>query len=333
MSAITEETMDYRKRFKAYYYDKIANELASFEAYRTPQMVIYYFYIFMIILTIAIAIGWVLSIGKTMPPGFWDRSGDGNFIIYGVFGICSGFWFLANKVKKNFEIKVKKGVIESFLAFFGDFKWMPRESLPREEIEQSKLIGLITDLKADDYFQGTHKGLKFVISEFKTWRGRGKQRHQTFGGIFVKIDMNKKIQGHTIVTEELSVAKQLTTFNKFPLCGVDSSGLEKVELEDIEFNKMFKVYSTDQVESRYILTTTFMERLKNLKEIYKVCQIKASFFDDSILIAMGCQRDMFLLGDLNIPVTDTGEVQELFDEFISVLSLVDLLHLDSKTGL
>jgi len=219
------------------------------------------------------------------------------------------------------------------LAFFGDFKWVPKESLSKDEIEQSRLIGKITDLKADDYFEGTHKGLNFVISEANIWRGTGKQRHKIFGGIFVKIDMHKQMQGHTIVTEDhpakwysVSLYPEVSPNTMF-------SGLQNVELEDIEFNKIFNVYSTDQVESRYILTTTFMERLKNLKEIYKGDHIKASFLDGSILIAMNCNRDMFILGDLTLPVTDTGEVQELFDEFVAVLSIVDLLHLDSKTGL
>jgi len=320
MPTITEDRKDYKARFKTYYYDKIAKDLAALEEYRKPEMIKYYIWWFMIALTIVVTIYWCLTVGTTMPKGFWSRHGPGELIIDVVFAICAGFWFLAKRVKKNFEIRVKKGVLDSFLGFFGDFKWLPKESIPKEEIEQSRLIGNITDLKADDYFEGTHKGLKFVISEANIWRGRGRYREQIFGGIFVKIEMRKRMNGHTIVTEGNSVK---------PLF----SGLKHVELEDVEFNKMFNVSSTDQVESRYILTTTFMERLKNLKEVYKVKLIRASFLEGSILIAMDCNRDMFMLGDLNVPVTDTGEVQNLFDEFVAVLAIVDLLKLDMKTGL
>ncbi len=48
-------------------------------------------------------------------------------------------------------------------------------------------------------------------------------------------------------------------------------GLEKVDLEGIEFNKKFAIKSNDQIESRYILTTDFMQKLdllaKNLKRL------------------------------------------------------------------
>ncbi len=41
---------------------------------------------------------------------------------------------------------------------------------------------------------------------------------------------------------------------------------EMVHLEDPRFDGVFTVYSTDQVEARYLLTPTFMERLADLPE-------------------------------------------------------------------
>ena len=42
---------------------------------------------------------------------------------------------------------------------------------------------------------------------------------------------------------------------------------EKLKLEDVEFNKKFNVYSDDQVEGRYILTTELMLKLKELSKL------------------------------------------------------------------
>lgn len=109
--------------------------------------------------------------------------------------------------------------------------------------------------------------------------------------------------------------------------------MENVALEDPEFNKMFHVFTQNQVEARYILTTAFMERIKHLKDTFKTNHIRASFLDDSVLIAMDSSREWFKLGDLRKPVDDVGEFQEFFEEFVAVLSLVELLHLDSKTGM
>ena len=39
---------------------------------------------------------------------------------------------------------------------------------------------------------------------------------------------------------------------------------KKVKLEDIEFNKMFKIYSEIEHDAFYILTPHFMEKIKKL---------------------------------------------------------------------
>jgi hypothetical protein len=62
--------------------------------------------------------------------------------------------------------------------------------------------------------------------------------------------MNKPIKTRTIVLPNRS---SLFGKNRF----------EKIELEDPEFEKIWDTYGEDQIEARYVLTTAFMERLKN----------------------------------------------------------------------
>jgi len=140
--------------------------------------------------------------------------------------------------------------------------------------------------------------------------------------------MNKQFESHTIVTQDFTVDALINEQlpSKF-------SGLEKTELEDPDFNKVFNVFTNDEVEARYILTTAFMERFKELKLVFGAKRIRAAFFNNSLLIALSCHRDMFSLGNLLKPVTDSGQIQELFEEFLAVLSIIDLLKLDSKLGL
>jgi hypothetical protein len=58
---------------------------------------------------------------------------------------------------------------------------------------------------------------------------------------------------------------QLNFFNK--LFSSFANNLEKVKLESIDFENRFIVYSNDQVEARYILTPSFMERLVKLEKM------------------------------------------------------------------
>lgn len=329
MLATTQEANEYRKKFHQYYYDKIAKDLAKFESLRQSELKKWST---IIILSVIIAIlGIVLLVFLSyVNPNLWKggRGSLGNLILYIIVGIISGLAYFAHNLSKSFENNVKLAIMQSFLSFFGDFVWTPKGSIDRDEIEKSLLVGNIDRMDPDDYFEGTHKGLKVIFSEVSLFRNAGRDETRIFEGLFVKLEMNKSFQSHTLLVENcpLSLIANLSIPHNF-------SNMEKVSLEDPEFNKMFHVFAEDQVEARYILTTAFMERFKNLQDTYNTKHIRASFLDDSVLIAMNCDRDLFKLGDLKKPVADTGEFQTFFEEFVAVLSLVNLLNLNSKTGL
>ncbi|MBR5303195.1 MAG: DUF3137 domain-containing protein [Candidatus Gastranaerophilales bacterium] len=143
-----------------------------------------------------------------------------------------------------------------------------------------------------------------------------------FKGVVVEFDMNKNFEGHTFVLENAKTAKCI----KF-----DCSKFEEIKLEDIEFNKKYNVYSNDQIESRYILTTGFMERFLNMKTAFKAKYIRAAFKDGKISIAMHVGKDLFAMGSLNKD-TDSNTFTELFDEILSVLELINELKLNRKFG-
>lgn len=87
--------------------------------------------------------------------------------------------------------------------------------------------------------------------------------------------MNKRFSGKTIVR------KDSTPIGNF-LSGLTTK-LERVTLEDPIFERQFEVYSNDQVEARYLLTTSFMERLLELSALYDN-KIECCFYDDNLLL-------------------------------------------------
>ena len=54
---------------------------------------------------------------------------------------------------------------------------------------------------------------------------------------------------------------------------------KQINLESSDFMKRFDVSSSNQVESRYLITPTFMQRLMDLKTSFGTETIKCSFFD------------------------------------------------------
>lgn len=325
MLSTTQEAQECRKKFKAYYYEKIAKDLAAFEDFRKPELVKYQLLMALCVVAVIVDICCLNYFSKLMPVGFWEKNGPGEAIMMVGALACTGFFWLASKIKKDFENRVKQVVLDSFLSFFGDFNWSSSDCVSHAEIEESKLVGNFTKMKHDDYFAGTYKNLGVIISEMKLIRGSGKNQSEIFSGIFVKLEMNKKFNGHTIIVENNPV--------KGFFAKTFEGEMGKVELEDVEFEKEFDVYSQDQVEARYLITTSFIERFKNLKKTYNSSDVRASFLNNYVTISIPCNKDMFCLADVRKPVVDTGAIQQLFNEFVAVLSLIDLLKLDSKTGL
>ena len=109
--------------------------------------------------------------------------------------------------------------------------------------------------------------------------------------------------------------------------------MQNVKLEDVGFDKQFSVYTKDQVEARYLLTPTFMERLKHLETSFGTRGIKCSFFDDCIMFAISSKKDLFELGSLYKSLKSKKSVEEFYNEIQSVQNMIDYLKLNEKTGL
>lgn len=144
-----------------------------------------------------------------------------------------------------------------------------------------------------------------------------------FHGVFIEFDVKKNFEGHTFLFERAVTNRSLK---------IDTSKFQEVKLEDPEFSSKYIVYSDNQVEARYVLTTAFIERFKNMKTAFRAKYIRAAFKDGKITIAIHSGRDLFAMANL-IKDTDSNTFAELFDEILSVLGLIETLKLNQKIGL
>jgi hypothetical protein len=108
-----------------------------------------------------------------------------------------------------------------------------------------------------------------------------------FQGVFLVASFNKKFTSQTVVLPRSSVSLlnklwQREVFDNFQM----------VKLEDNQFNKEFSVYSTDQVESRYLLSVALMSRMLSYKQKIKR-KISFSFVDDKMFCAIPNHDNLF----------------------------------------
>ena len=109
--------------------------------------------------------------------------------------------------------------------------------------------------------------------------------------------------------------------------------LNEIKLEDTEFNKKYKAYSSDEVEGRYLITTAFMERFKNLQTAFGARGAKCSFYGSSLMFAISTGKNLFEIGNLFTPLNSPKQLEVFFNELVSILALIDYFKLDEKTGL
>ena len=102
----------------------------------------------------------------------------------------------------------------------------------------------------------------------------------------------------------------------------------EVKLEDPEFSRRYNVYSSDQVEARYLLTTAFMERFNNIETAFGTKKIKCSFYNDRLMFAISTRKDLFEVGNLFCSLSNPKQMRNFFNELASILALVDYFKLD-----
>lgn len=144
-----------------------------------------------------------------------------------------------------------------------------------------------------------------------------------FRGILVEFDMNKVFKGETIIVERAKTTRGLK---------INKTKLQEVVLEDPEFMKKYVVYSSNQIEARYLLTTSFIERFNNIQFAFKPKFIRANFKDKKVSLAINTGRDLFTFIDF-FKDTDAKTITSLFDELYSVLNLIESFKLNQKLGL
>jgi hypothetical protein len=231
-----------------------------------------------------------------------ERSGNSNVVFMLLIACAIGgliVFFLLRKKKKTYRARYKNEVVREVVkAIDPDWNYDPDICISQNEYNTSDLFRKRVDrYDGDDFISGQIDKTDFRCSElhtqFKevTYDKDGRQRVRwitIFKGLFFHADFNKHIKGKTYI--EPDNAERL--FGKFGQKFQASSKGDLVKLENIEFEKNFAVYSTDQIEARYILTPTIMEALVNVEKKYNR-KMNLSFIDNRVYCAMSFKKNLF----------------------------------------
>ena len=228
-----------------------------------------------------------------------------------------------------YKKKVKPQIMPDFANFFGNFSYVYEGKISDTILRQSDLFGAYTQNVGDDYFVGVYDEVRVTVAEEKLLSIKKDFRNfdiknKVFGGVCVLLEMNKNFYGRTVVLKDRGAIGN--ALNKV-------KGLQNVRLEDSRFEKVFEVYSDDQIEARYLLTTAFMERMLHLRDLYNGKSIQFSFNENTLLISIPTKQNMFEANSFFGPNTDKKRIDLVFEQFYTIFSIIKLLKLNQRIGM
>lgn len=237
-------------------------------------------------------------------------------------------WWCSRPIKR-YKSDVKQQVFPKIFKYFGnDYIFSPTHHMSFSVLKRSKLLPNYDDAHFDDYVRGSHKGVEIVINELtltkEVRRDKRTETETVFKGVMVQLGSHKAFKGHTLVV------KNRGGFINF--LSSSFKGLERVKLEDPRFEKQFDVFSTDQIEARYLLTVGFMERLQELAAMFSG-KIQCAFYGDKLLIMLASRDNRFELGSIFHGATFEYEFSQINREMKQLFAMIEVLKLDQDIGL
>ena len=231
--------------------------------------------------------------------------------------------------RKNYVSWFKEKVVHSIIKFIEpDLHYNHAGYVHKNDYENSGLyLEGVDRYRGDDYVEGRRDKTTFCFSELHTEKrvSSGKSTHwQTiFKGLFFIGDFNKNFQGRTFIYSENN--PQLGFFSK--MFSSFAWNLEKVNLESLEFENKFIVYSSDQVEARYILTPSFMERLVKLQDLMGD-RTSYSFVDTNVYVAIPISDELFEPSVFS--ENDYNRLGDYYNTVHIVFDIIDELNLNLR---
>lgn len=309
------------KSFEQYYHQQLFPVLQRLEAKRKHNK--------------KITLRALLVIGLVFVVFSWLVALDIGILAAVITSIPVAFYsfFKVKPIKATF----KNEVVANIVKYIDEsLEYNPSGYIARGHFSRSLLFrNKIDRYKGDDFVKGkigkTDIEFSEIHAEYKTTtrtKNGGTQTtwHTLFKGFFIMADFHKNFEYKTLI-----VPNNMPSFMGFVGRKLKkwSAPIGKiVKLEDVEFSNYFVVYSEDQVEARYLISTAMMQRILNYRKKWDK-SIHISLIDSKLYMAISTNKNFFepttfksLLGIENY--------QEMLEYMNLIIDLVEDLNLNTR---
>ena len=232
----------------------------------------------------------------------------------------------------GYKHEFKRQIIGKVVQFLNpQLSYQPGGLIDKYTFETSNLFKHHIDrYKGEDLIQGQVGKTDIMFSElhaeYSSGSGKDKKWHTIFKGLFFIADFNKHFYGQTIVLPD-SAEKLFGGFGKM-LQGWNIGRPDLIKLEDPEFEREFVVYGNDQIEARYILSTSLMQRILDFKNKTGT-KIYLSFTGSKVYVAVPMKKNMFEPKYFS-SVNSLEPILDYYRDLTFAVGIVDDLNLNTR---
>ncbi len=236
--------------------------------------------------------------------------------------------FISRKDVKAFKTLYKqKIVVMSMEKICTDVKFDMDKGIDRSIIADTNMMNMGDIFRSNDYVTGKYKNINFEMSDIEiqeesTDSDGNTQYYTIFKGKGYIFDFNKNFKANIQVC-----ASNFHNARRGSLFAKKESRFKKVELEDVEFNKEFKVYAQNELDAFYVLTPGTMTKIKDVKDKIKG-RLLFCFIDNRLHVALHNNKDFFeasLFKKINVDEA----IEKTNEEISAITNFVDILSLDN----
>ena len=244
-------------------------------------------------------------------------------------GLFAGFIlaaFIPKKDRDAFNALYKnKIVVEAMNRICTDINFDTQKGISRSVIASTEMMNMGDIFSSNDYVTGKYKNINFEMSDVhiqqESTDSEGHTTYYTlFKGQWYIFDFNKEFKANIQVR-----GKHFYNAKRGRLFAKKEEKFKKVELEDMEFNNLFKVYAQNELDAFYVLTPGTMSRIKEIGNKIKGTLLFC-FIGNYLHVAVHNNKDFFEASifkkiDLEKAIAKTNEEISAIADFVDILSL------------
>ncbi len=258
------------------------------------------------------------------------------FLFPAILGLILG-GIIFSFMSKGYVQEFKGTIIGKLVNFLDDnLAYSQSACIPQSTYMASKIFTKRPDrYQGDDHVTGKVGATQIEFSELKTeykttsTNSKGHTQthwHTIFKGLFFVADFNKHFACETIVLPDTAqklfgrLGQKLQSLNVF-------RG-QLIKLEDPEFERLFVVYGNDQVQARYILSTSLMQRITQFKTKSQR-PVYLSFVGSKVFVAVSYTKNLFE-PKIFSTLLDFGPIRQYYEDLQLAVGIIEDLNLNTR---